>query len=284
MHVPNTVYHYCGADSFLSIVKGGHLWVSDARKTNDRQELNWFKDLAFQYLEMHSKSDKDIKTVFENLDFRFELVQGISDYFVCCFSEERDSVPQWAAYAERGAGFAIGFDVNALRIAIDAPLFDSRYSVPPGQSGSEEWSFARVFYGVPGAEDEQLKHLRMLIDIEPLFTDKDASTVAWEHIDRVCAFCKHPDFQTENEWRIVHNATHSAMRGGQSNDGTAEKRWRRGPYGLTPYFETPNITGCITEVVIGPACIDREAPEYVSKFLESVGVNAKVSVSKSPYR
>jgi hypothetical protein len=169
-------------------------------------------------------------------------------------------------------------------MAIGAPLFDSTYSVSPEQSNSDEWSFGRVFYGAPGAEDEQLKHLRMLIDIEPLFVDKDASTVAWEHIDRVCAFCKHPDFRSEKEWRIVHNATRSAMQRGQPSGDTGEKRWRRGPYGLTPYFETADIKTCITEVVIGPANIDRETPEYVSKFLESVRVSAKVGVSKSPYR
>lgn len=267
----------------MSILKGGRLWVSDAKKTNDRQELEWFKNLAFRHLEAQSKNDEDLKVVFDKLDFHFEVIQGISDYYVCCFSEDRDSVPQWAAYAEKGAGFAIGFDVNALRMAVGAPLFDSTYSVPPGEQGSAEWSFASVFYGNSYIEDEKIKHLRMLIDIEPLFTDKDASTVAWEYIDRVCAFCKHPDFWTEREWRIVHNATLSRQNG-HMNESAPEKRWRRGPYGLTPYFETPDIRQCIREVVIGPANVDREAPEYMSQFLKSVGVNAEVDISKSPYR
>ncbi|MFM0229564.1 DUF2971 domain-containing protein [Paraburkholderia sediminicola] len=283
MAIPNTVYHYCGVEAFLSILKGGRLWVSDAKKTNDRQELEWFKNLAFRHLEAQSKNDADLKDVFDKLDFHFEAIQGISDYFICCFSEDRDSVPQWAAYAEKGAGFAIGFDVNALRMAVGAPLFDSTYSVSLGEQGSGEWSFASVFYGDPNTEDDKIKHLRMLIDIEPLFTDKDASTVAWEYIDRVCAFCKHPDFWTEREWRIVHNAT-LARQNGRMNENAPEKCWRRGPYGLTPYCETLDIRHCIREVVIGPANVDREAREYVSQFLESVGVNAEVDISKSPYR
>ncbi|RQP36507.1 DUF2971 domain-containing protein [Burkholderia ubonensis] len=283
MSVPNTVYHYCGAEAFLSILKGGSLWVSDARKTNDRQELEWFKSLAFRYLEAQSKGNADLKAVLDKLDFHFEVIQGISDYFVCCFSEERDSVPQWAAYAERGAGFAVGFDANALRMAVGAPLFDSTYSVHAGEQGSEEWGFAPVFYGEPTAESDQIKHLRMLIDIEPLFSDKDASLVAWEYIDRVCAFCKHPDFRTEREWRIVHNATLS-QQDGRGRENPAEKRWRHGPYGLTPYFETPDVRGCIREIVIGPANVDRNVPEYVGQFLQSVAVNAKIDVSKSPYR
>ena len=283
MSVPNTVYHYCSTEAFLSILESGGLWVSDARKTNDRQELEWFKNLAFQYLKMRSENNVDLKTVLDRLDLEFELIQSISDYFVCCFSEQRDSVPQWAAYAERGAGFAIGFDSNALRMAVGAPLFDSTYSVHAGEQSSEEWRFAPVFYAEPDTESDQIKHLMMLIDIEPLFSDKDASLVAWEYIDRVCAFCKHPDFRTEREWRIVHNATLS-QRGGRRRENPVEKRWRRGPYGLTPYFETPDIRGCIREIVIGPANVDRNAPKYVEQFLRSVAVSAKIEVSKSPYR
>jgi hypothetical protein len=168
-------------------------------------------------------------------------------------------------------------------MAVGAPLFDSTYSVPPGGQSSDEWGFAPVFYGELSTESDQIKHLRMLIDIDPLFSEKDASIVGWEYIDRVCAFCKHPDFRTEREWRIVHNATLSQQDSSRSKR-PAEKRWRRSPYGLTPYFEMPDIRGCVREVVIGPANVDREAPEYVSQFLRSVGVKAEVDVSRSPYR
>ncbi|PQV48571.1 hypothetical protein B0G83_10898 [Paraburkholderia sp. BL21I4N1] len=50
MATANTVYHYCGAESFLSILRTGCLWVSDARKTNCRRELEWFKDLALKHI------------------------------------------------------------------------------------------------------------------------------------------------------------------------------------------------------------------------------------------
>lgn len=283
-----TIYHYCGADAFLSIIKGGRLWVSDARKTNDRQELRWFKDLAFEHLDTKSKKSKEIKALLVDLDLQFNLIRDISDYFVCCFSEDRDSVPQWSAYAERGTGYALGFDVNALRLAIGAPLIDSTYSIAPGEATSEdlapeEWGFGPVFYAEQHATGQQLKHLNMLIDIEPLF-GRSAPDVAREYIDRVCAFCKHPDFRTEQEWRMVFNATLSDRRAKAASAAPAQKQWRRGAYGLTPYFETPNIRSCIKEVVIGPANIDRTSQEYVGEFLKAFEVKAKVGVSNSPYR
>ena len=281
--MPTTIYHYCGADAFLSIVKRGRLWMSDARKTNDRQELQWFKDLAFEHLDTESKNSEEIKALLVDLDLQFNLIRDISDYFICCFSEDRDSVPQWSAYAERGTGYAIGFDVNALRLAIGAPLIDSSYSIAPGESDSTEWGFGPVFYAEKSASVEQLKHLSMLIDIEPLF-GKAAPNVAREYIDRVCAYGKHPDFRTEREWRMVFNATLSAKRPQGAEMLSAQKQWRKGAYGLTPYFETPDLRGCIREVVIGPANVDRESQEYVSEFLKSVGAKPKVGVSNSPYR
>ncbi|QJW80298.1 DUF2971 domain-containing protein [Burkholderia glumae] len=281
--VSKIVYHYCGADAFLSIVKGGRLWISDARKTNDRQELRWFKDLAFEHLDIEAKSSEEVNALLVDLDLQFNLIHDISDYFVCCFSEERDSVPQWSAYAERGTGYAIGFDVNALRMAVDAPIVDSSYSIAPGESGSKEWGFGPVFYAEKNATVDQLKHLSMLIDVEPLFGNS-ASDVAREYIDRACAFCKHPDFRTELEWRMVLNATLSAKQGGGAGVGLGPKLWRRGAYGLTPYFETPDVRSCIREVVIGPANIDGAAQDYVVEFLKAFGVKARVGVSNSPYR
>ncbi|WP_446326723.1 DUF2971 domain-containing protein [Burkholderia pseudomallei] len=285
---PKTIYHYCGADAFLSIIKGGRLWVSDARKTNDRQELRWFKDLAFEHLDTESKNSEEIKALLVELDLQFTLIHDISDYFVCCFSEERDSVPQWSAYAERGTGYAIGFDVNALRLAIGAPLIDSTYSIAPSETASEdpapkEWGFGPVFYAEQNASGQQLKHLSMLIDIEPLF-GKNAPDVAREYIDRVCAFAKHPDFRTEREWRMVFNATLSARRAKEAGAAPEKKQWRKGVYGLTSYFETPDIRSCVKEVVIGPANIDRAWQEYVGDFLTTFGVEARVGVSNSPYR
>jgi Protein of unknown function (DUF2971) len=281
---PTVVYHYCGADAFVNILEKGRLWVSDARKMNDRRELDWFKDLAFAHLDSHSKKDERLKALYVELDLHFGLVEDISDYYVCCFSEDRDSVPQWSAYAAHGTGFAIEFDVNALRLAVGAPLVDSNYAIVPTGTSSDEWGFGPVFYGEEGVGDQQLDHLMTLIELDSLL-DQDAAKSAREYIDRVCAFCKHPAFETEREWRIVHNASKARKKAAADGGASRDTRWRKGAYGLTPYGETPSIVLCVREVVIGPANVDRGAKEHVSQFLKYVGADAAtVALSESPYR
>lgn len=285
MATASTVYHYCGADAFLSILSNGFLWVSDARKTNDRRELDWFKDLALKHLaKSAAKGDKMLSDLHLVLRARFELIEDVSDYYVCCFSEKKDSVPQWVAYADRGTGFAIGFDVNALRAKIGAALLSSTYSPVPFVSGANGWGFGPVVYAEEGVANAQIDDLMSTIVSAP-FIGEDSADSARDHIDRVCAFCKHPDFQTEHEWRIVCNTSFLRKRAGLTGtDMLPDTKWRRGAYGLTPYHETVNVLDCVKEVIVGPGNADRDSIEYVKQFLRFSGVKAEVFLSASPYR
>ncbi|CAJ9735598.1 Uncharacterised protein [Burkholderia pseudomallei] len=108
---------------------------------------------------------------------------------------------------------------------------------------------------------------------------------AGHHIDRVCAFCKHPDFQTEHEWRIVCNTSFLKKNAGLTGtDMLPDTKWRKGGYGLTPYRETVDVLDCVKEVIVGPGNADRDSIEYVKQFLRFSGVKAEVFLSVSPYR
>ncbi|WP_266255733.1 MULTISPECIES: DUF2971 domain-containing protein [Paraburkholderia] len=281
----STVYHYCGADSFLSILRNGCLWVSDARKTNDRRELEWFKELALKRIaKLAAKGDKMFGDLHLALRVRFELIEDVSDYYVCCFSEKKDSVPQWVAYADRGTGFAIGFDVNILREKISAALLSPNYSLVPSGASADGWSFGPVVYAEEGRDNAQIEDLISLVVSAP-FIDQDSADTARDYIDRVCAFCKHSDFDTEHEWRIVCNTSHLRKAAGLSgNNMLPDTKWRKGAYGLTPYRETVNVLDCIKEVIVGPGNADRDSIEYVKQFLRFSGIDAKVFPSASPYR
>ncbi|MFM0046287.1 DUF2971 domain-containing protein [Paraburkholderia sediminicola] len=285
MATASTVYHYCGAESFLSILRTGRLWVSDARKTNDRRELDWFKDLALKHIaKSAAKGDKVMSDLHLALRVRFELVEDVSDYYVCCFSEKKDSVPQWVAYADRGTGFAIGFDVNALRKKIGAALLSSNYSPVPFGASASGWGFGPVVYAEDGTANTQIDDLMGLIVSAP-FEGEDAADSARDYIDRVCAFCKHPDFQTEHEWRIVCNTSLLRKTAGLAgSDMLPDTKWRKGAYGFTPYRETVSVLDCVREVIVGPGNADRDSIEYVKQFLRFSGVEAKVFPSASPYR
>lgn len=265
------IYHYCDAAAFVSIIESGKLRLTHARKTNDRHERDFFKEKAFEHIVQLAKQHTSLDSFHELLDKHFDLIENLSDFHICCLSKQRDSVGQWATYADRGAGFAIGFDINALRMVVGATILDNDYAVSPMESAESDWLFAPVIYG----DAEGMKpHLDKIASFG--FTgwpEVGDTQPAWNYINRMCAFFKHPAFKEENEWRIIYDATRQS-----------EILWRYGKYGLTPYCETPDISSCIREVVIGPSCLDREAEVYVSRFLESHTIDAKVEKSQSPYR
>lgn len=272
------VYHYCDATAFLSIVESGKLRLTNARKTNDRRELEFFKEKVFEYIAESAKEHESLETFHAALSFHFDLVEDLSEYHICCLSKEKDSIGQWVAYADKGAGFAIGFDINALRMAVGAPILDKDYAVSPLESAAGDWRFAPVIYG----DNKGLKpHLDKILEFGLAQEGAEIGTTqpARDYINLMCAYFKHPAFRDEGEWRIIYGATNQF-----SEKPHPDIRWRHGKYGLTPYCETPSILHCIREVVVGPSNLDRETDTYISQFLRSNTVNAKVVQSECPYR
>ncbi|KGC30082.1 MULTISPECIES: DUF2971 domain-containing protein [Burkholderia] len=279
------IYHYCDPQAFVSIMQTGKFWVSDARKTNDRRELAVFKELAFDHIRELARLDASVQTFSSQLDFHFDAVAGISEYYVCCFSEADDSIPQWVAYGERGTGFAIGLDVNEVRNAIGAPILDSSYRDLDFEGSQSKWLFGKTIYAESGKKTESLlKFLAKLI-----CNDQDLGTQpARDFIDRLCAFYKDQSFSSEQEWRIIYNSSLNVLdRLGEDPKAANENLttlWRQGRYGLTPYICTPDLRRCIREIIIGPSNIDRATHTYVTQFLQSLNIECDVRQSKSPYR
>ncbi|WP_322041477.1 DUF2971 domain-containing protein [Burkholderia diffusa] len=279
------IYHYCDPQAFVSVMQTGKFWVSDARKTNDRRELAVFKELAFEHISELAKTDIAVQTFFSQLDFHFDEVEGISDYYVCCFSEAGDSVPQWVAYGDRGTGFAIGLDVNEVRNAIGAPMLDSSYRDLNFEEPQSRWLFGPTVYAESGKKTESL--LRALAKL--IQSGQNLGTQpARDFIDRLCAFYKDQSFSSEQEWRIIYNSSQNVLeRLGEQPALTNEKPvtlWRQGRYGLTPYICTPDLRKCIREIVIGPSNTDRATQTYVIQFLQSLNIKCDIRQSKSPYR
>ncbi|MFM0752611.1 DUF2971 domain-containing protein [Paraburkholderia strydomiana] len=280
-----TIYHYCDPQAFVSVMQTGKFWVSDARKTNDRRELAVFKELAFEHITELAALDGSVQIFASQLDFHFDAVEGISNYYVCCFSEAGDSVPQWVAYGERGTGFAIGLDANAVREAIGAPMLDASYRDLDFEAQRSTWLFGPTIYAESGKKTESLlRALAKLIDKD----GKLGTQPARDFIDRLCAFYKDQSFSTEREWRIIYNSSQTLLeRLGEQADSAITKPptlWRQGRYGLTPYVHTPDLRKCIREIVIGPSNIDSTTQTYVTQFLQSLNIGCDVRLSKSPYR
>jgi len=128
------LYHYCGLDKGLSILKYGNIRMSDIAKSNDFAELElFFPELHNTILERYvhapfsfrykKKTDLEAmrELVFESRFFwesKFE--NGDFANFVICFSEEKDCLSQWRGYADDAKGMCLGFSNRILQKYVDA--------------------------------------------------------------------------------------------------------------------------------------------------------------------
>lgn len=116
------IFHYCSVDSFVSILGNKCCRLSDLSKSNDYMERKWFLNVLEEALKdffIDENINFDINGEMyysENSRSHFEwLLEEIDIYmnqpsFVMCFSNEGDLLSQWRAYANDGAGLAIGFN------------------------------------------------------------------------------------------------------------------------------------------------------------------------------
>ena len=113
---PTTIYHYCGVDGFLGIVRNRELWLTHCRFMNDYAEHIGMLTQAHEYLQgltLYGPQD-EFRNALEHLS---GLVQ--QSPYLACFSSEGDLLSQWRAYANDGAGFAIGFSKDAIKRQCD---------------------------------------------------------------------------------------------------------------------------------------------------------------------
>lgn len=116
------VYHYCGVETFLNIIRNHTLRLSDLCSSTDNMELKCLLDMV---------KDKVIDIYEERKEFVDSVIYGMErdDAFIfllqteiekmkaeseqllygICFSEEGDLLGQWREYGDRGRGVSIGF-------------------------------------------------------------------------------------------------------------------------------------------------------------------------------
>lgn len=123
---PKMLYHYCSLDTFLKIITSGKIWLSDVRKSNDKQELRHLKsECAIQlltaqneYLERYSE-EEGFTYDFKAMEEINSLAEKITtaDLFVTwafCLSEEYDLLSQCVAMLIMVQVFALVLIMNIL--------------------------------------------------------------------------------------------------------------------------------------------------------------------------
>lgn len=285
------LYHYCGAESFLSIIQKRAIWLSGISLANDSMERRIVTETLMR---LAAKSDLNTDQR-EEMRNAIEIVGQIIEGFAFCLSKAVDLLSQWRGYAADGAGYAIGFSRQYLTKLAESggagdfhpqfsevfyeeneheqlakPVFESLMQ----QAKADELSFGFRFGGLityPLPPLEQIQRDKKY---------KEARLDLWVHAEkatRSLQFLKQPGFAEEKEVRLIVPIL--------SYDKKVEFRTRG--QDLVPYLsrELANLEGLspIREVWIGPK--NRTPTHLVEAALTRYGF-AGVSVhrSKTTYR
>jgi hypothetical protein len=267
-NVPDIVYHYCGPDGLLGILKSRQIWATLMRHLNDTSEQRYAAEeirAVVQRIAWTTSADPAALPVARLIDRAEEATS-----YVACFSEHDDLLSQWRAYAPAEGGFALGIQTSAL-------------------SSGGDWLFGNCEYGFAShdraVESILRDHPKLLDPGECLDRLVDANDPEVDSLIRalltLIPLFKDPGFREEAEWRLVRGPF-------EAERHPIEFRLSRGA--VIPYQCIPLADGGaeppIAEVVIGPSSDARERTYGATRMLlDQHGLEkCDLRVSKIPYR
>lgn len=290
---PNTLYHYCGTDSFLAILRNKSVWLSSLSLSNDTMEGR----LVRQAIDRLAKNDALEKRYHERLLDSVVALENTFDGLGFCLSEDGDLLSQWRGYADDARGVSIGFSRAYLE------KFSQRSRESASDLEAPGFTLKKVDYD-PDAHEANVeptyRKLRKSIDAgafkstgqQSVLDTREAAQIAADdaeikklndHVSfgilslfSTLFELKSPAFREEQEWRML--TVHVQ---GFDNCKYRSTRERVIPYRI---FDLPELEiPAITEVVIGPR---HQTPiEVVRSMLRSNGFgNADVRLSEASYR
>lgn len=253
---PTTLYHYCDAYAFESIVRTNELWLCPFAYSNDSTEGQACRDVLRCLAEESSLTGHSIDNFLRHL----ELLREIFECFGVSLSENGDLLSQWRGYAADGTGFAIGFDRGRLNQMPQLAEIDP--SIPFAGLGP---SLVKVEYEEP----HTIERLRGLFESARAHIEKwfpaptnlpqvvpdarvieearsainDTLSRQWSQLFSI----KGPAFKEECEWRLALTAV--------AGSPLYQYRVSRGmlvPYLKYPMPKAPDGRCPISHVVIGP--------------------------------
>jgi hypothetical protein len=277
----DVLYHYCGVQSFLSILSSRSLHLASLHHMNDYLEHKWLTRLSAESIAELSQEHSH--------PFYKKLVGPLESHvqmFVACFSAAGDLLSQWRAYADDGAGFAIGFNTA---------YFEKLLTLHNQRNGERTITIAKVEYDLACQEEE----VRRLIEYHRHTADSEEEDEhfdrAWHynsqaldcHIDlwHYAAECKNPAFREEDEWRIINTPciTYDSFDQTPRYSGhVSDIAFRVSRNDIVPYcvlrFDPQELEGMspISEVVLGPKNRARQRHDATRMLLAHCGYGDEV--------
>lgn len=272
---PSKVYHYTDLEALRGIVRTGVIRATHLNYMNDPLEIQYGHKLCKEVLtEAASKSVGKAKDLAQ---FGLEAFEEFSDpswaytmAYCVSFTESRDELTQWRAYANNGRGIAIGFDFSKLK-----DVLRSGHDInEPG------FRLVKMTYS-PDEQHRILQKFWKAVTDSYLLVLEEGETGNYEdpkeqlgqygaaQMLRLAGSFKQPGFIEENEWRAL------PVYMGEPYPRNISFRVRNGY--LIPYMEMrmrKDVEGSlvpISEIIIGPSLDDPAISETLNLFLYALG-------------
>lgn len=124
------LYHYTSPEGLFNIIKTNKLWFTRYDCLNDYTEREYILDVLKSTCQRMKEQDKidellynelidltlDKKETFPIITDKLNYQAFDSEYYVCCFSRERDSLPMWNYYSKKNKyeGYNLEFNIDLL--------------------------------------------------------------------------------------------------------------------------------------------------------------------------
>lgn len=281
-------FHYTDYNGFAGIVMKKDIWLTDARCSNDGQEIEHGRTRIEQLIEDRAKRGKIKKArllaeeVIDALKSEANTEQKVDvegqksaadAVYVCCFCKDQgDLLSQWRGYAANGGGVAIEIEPNGFHWLAGA---DNTAGV---------MRFWRVYY-TDREKSEIVEQILGFWANQPIQQAARVESAVATFKFFVPTF-KNASFSEETEWRLIFTPEPSC-------NFLPKFRTARGL--LVPYFELAELAGSgggdrravldIVSVRIGPGPYQDVNARSARMLLDNYGFQrAQVSLSEIPFR
>lgn len=200
-----TVWHYTDGNGFLGILQSGRLYATQVSALNDSRETEYATDLFKEEVKKaiaeqagHSEVVSFFQSILEQIKEEPDNpTQGISKFYVSCFSTHADDLNQWSKYTKASPGrFAIAFHPNGLNREPNSTLYRVIYDRPKIEAAVKKVVYATLDFYMAGLIGERAEKPEEWARFFYLAWD--------EWIYKLAPLVKDPQWGSEGELRIVH--------------------------------------------------------------------------------
>lgn len=267
---PQYFYHYSRMSTVEEILRSRCIWATEISFLNDTTELHHARNL------MRAALAKQQPPLIVGQDYwltKLKLLERIPHIlaFITAFSTEDDRLSQWRAYADDGAGVAMGFDL-AFASPPTVEGFGQAVVRPCIYSDSEEnlidcvvrpqVEAVRAYVARAGDGGDQQSRSMLL-------------TSLLETITELGLTLKNPGFYEEHEWRLVASCSR--------HDVPDAVQFRNTPFGPAPFVRIPIEPARLKRLGLGPK-VSPAAERSLALMLRRYGSDANIYRARVTYR